>query len=39
MDGTPIFLAVRILLRVAREEIKMPSYCVGGLDRSGVTKL
>ena len=39
MDGTPIYLAVRVSLRVAREEIKMPSYCVGGLDRLGVTKL
>ena len=39
MDGTPIFLAVRVSLRVALEEIKMPSYCVGGLDQPGVTKL
>ena len=37
MDGTPIFLAVRVSLRVAREE--MPSYCFGGLDQPGVKKL
>lgn len=33
---TPIFLAIKVSLRVAREEKQARSFCVGGLDRSGM---
>ena len=34
---TPIFLALKVSFKVVREDIKkMPSYCVGRPDQSGI---
>ena len=35
-DRTPIFLAIKVLFRIAQEEIKMRSYSVGGLHQSSM---